>query len=177
MNVNEVNGMKVLKILLVLIFILSFVAVPVLAATDKDGSDTNGAYQQRLNDGSSNDDKITADKIYSDDKVLGFTKGDGSITKKVNPNESMKVMSSFNTVWAITILGILIGIGLVILGYFGSVIGNALKMVYAMLFTDNPDEAMHTVQTRKKSTRMITMALGESLIIISIVSFFVFNSW
>lgn len=179
-TVKEFTGdiMKFLKIFVLCIFLIGMLASLSMAAEDKDGSDTNEDYQKKMDDeNKAKDDEDTAKKIYSDDYILGFERGDQNILEEVNPDESMKVISSSPIVTAIMVLVFLIGLGLCIIGYFGATIWNTLKMIYATIFKENSEESMDVVQSSRKSNRRLTMGIGETFILASIVYFLLFNQW
>jgi hypothetical protein len=162
-----------------------------LKAIDKNGSVVNGASQassgnsevthsasSSSSDVNNNDNGgMSADKIYSDKYILGMPRGNGDITKQVTATSSMRVITSSDIIYALILLGFTIGVAVVILGYFGSYLWNAIMMVYHSILNENAEESMTHIDKRRKSGRSLTFALAEILITVSVASYVIFTLW
>jgi hypothetical protein len=109
---------------------------------------------------------IDANKIYSNQYILGFPRGNGNIGDLINVKNSIAVISSSDIVWAIVSLFFAIVIAIIIIGFLGAHGLNGLKMVKATLFNDNAEEAVQHIHKAKKSSLTLTYGIGTIVLIV-----------
>lgn len=168
---NKLNIKTVLSIFFICLFIAPTLAMVGLAAdgsvsiVHSDGStDNSAAYQEYT----TSDDM--ANKIYSNNTILGFKMGSGSITDIVTVDHCMGVISANPIVFAIICVVFAIGVALVALGFFWSVIMHGVRIVFAS-FDANADQAIAKMHQHRKAIVYLSESVGVCLIAMAVAVF------
>lgn len=148
----KLNFKTILNLFLVCLLVLPSLAmvgladegnVTILHSDGSTSTNNNVAYQEYT----TSDDM--ANKIYSNNTILGFHMGSGSITDIVSVKHCMGVISANPIVFAIICVIFAIGITLCVLGFFWSTIMHGVRIVFAS-FDANADQAIAKMHQHRK---------------------------
>lgn len=115
-------------------------------------------------------DKLTADDIYTNDTVFGMPKGDGKLDDLFNVDEYIATLSAFEVLWALIMLGFALLGSLIIIGYLGVIMWNALKKIIATR-GDNPDMAVNEIKKINNKDTSVSIGVGFSFLLAAVAMF------
>lgn len=150
------------SMLFVICFLLPFFATTVMAA---DGTGTIHVTQSDKSDTTSSSgssyqtDDGLANKIYSNDTILGFQMGTGKITDVISLKHCMGVISANPIVFAILCVLFAIIIAAGISGFLWSIILHGVRMVVASL-DGNADQAVAKMHQHRKTVVYLAISIG-----------------
>ena len=157
-------------IILVCLFLLPATALVGMAADNSikivpsEGSTSSGSGTSSLND------EELANKIYSNDTILGFKMGNGKISDVVSIKKCMGVISANPLVFAIICVIFVIGIAVASLGFFWSTIMHIIRIVWAS-HDNNADRAIEKMHEHRKSIVYLSESVGVGLVVLALGMF------
>lgn len=159
---------------LLLIFCVLFPHVAMAAEEDDnvkvisaDGNDITNKNKE-VSDSSNSDDNggLSADEIFSNNKVLGQDRGSGKLGDLFNVDNYIGTISAFDIVWAIVELVFALIGGLVLIMYPGTLLWNALKKIYASR-GENADQVVTEIKKINQKDYSLTTGLGLTCCLIA----------
>lgn len=117
-----------------------------------------------------NDGGLSADRIYSEDYVLGQEKGDGKLEDLLDVDQYIATISAFDVLWAIIMLAFAIVGGAIILGYIGVILWNAVKKIIASK-GENADQAVNEIKKINQKDTSVSIGVGFSFVLIAVAMF------
>lgn len=113
------------------------------------------------------DGELSADEIYSENKVMGQEKGNGKLSDLFDVDQYIATISAFDVVWAIIMLAFAIVGGAIIIGYVGVIFWNALKKIVASK-GENAEQAVNEIRKINSKDTSVTIGVGFSLVLASV---------
>lgn len=170
------NFKKCVTNILVLFLVLSC-TISMAAATDDEPNDSYRvvhANDDRGEEDSRNEVKddgdLSADKIYSEDYVLGQKKGDGKLEDLIDVDQYIATISAFDVLWAIIMLAFAIVGGAIIIGYVGVILWNAVKKIIASK-GENAEQAVNEIKKINQKDTSVSIGVGFSFVLIAVAMF------